>query len=559
MNIEASLSKAPFNLSAQDIAWVKKTRDGMSTAQKIRQLFVHISIGYNVDELIATTPGGYMPIETLDLEKNWNTVQKFLNNSEIPPFMCQDLEGGGNHRGGLTDMPNQLAFAAANDLKLSEHALEVMAKEASALGFNWSFTPCIDINANMFSAIVGTRSFGSDIEKIAKQAKIHIEVLRRNGIATAAKHWPGEGYDARDQHLVTTVNPLNMEEWMKTFGRLYGDVIKGGIQSVMSAHIALPAYAAKHGVPESLERYRPASISHLLNHSLLREDLGFNGLIVSDATPMAGLTSFSKRENHVPEVIQSGCDIFLFCSNVHKDLASMEQGLRDGVLTEQRLEEAVTRILALKASLGLHTKSVTDRLKPLEEIRDMVSNPAHSAASQALANRSVTLAKDVKGHLPLNLAQHKRITWIGRPLPGFLPGQPETHMTALREGLLARGFEVTDFNGQNPPTPQNTDCLLYVLPTESSLGKSRIFLDWMKEQPGLMNLMDRYWNDIPTVMISFGHPYYLYDAPRVPTYINAFSSTAESQRAVLDRLTGNAPFEGESPVDAFQNAPDAKY
>jgi beta-N-acetylhexosaminidase len=559
MSIEKSLTKFPFNLSAQDVAWVRKTRDGMSTAQKIRQLFLHISIGYNVDELIATQPAGYMPVENPDLQKMWETSHRLLSSSEIPPFLAQDLEGGGNHRSGLTHMPNQLAFAAVKDMKACEAALDVMAREASSLGFNWSFTPCVDINADMQSAIVGTRSYGSDPKLIAKHAKLHIDVLRRNGIACAAKHWPGEGFDARDQHLVTTINPLSMSEWQNTFGKLYAGLIKSGILSIMSAHIALPAFARKHRVPDGLARYAPASLSSLLNQKLLREEMGFNGLIVSDATPMAGLTAVSSRAEHVPEVIENGCDIFLFCTNVQQDIAYMEQGLKSGALSEQRLEDAVTRILGMKAALGLHTKSLSDRLKPLDELREMVANPVHAAASQAIADKSVTLVKDTKNLLPLNPAKHKRITWIGRPMPGFLPGMPQTPMQALRDGLVNRGFDVNDFDPQNPPTPQSTDCVLYVLPVESSLGKSRIFLDWMNEQPGLMNLMNRYWHDLPTVIISFGHPYYLYDAPRAPCLINAYSSTAESQIAVLERLTGNAPFEGVSPVDPFKGAPDSRY
>jgi beta-N-acetylhexosaminidase len=559
MTIENSLTQFPFNLSAEDLAWVSRTRDTMSTAQKIRQLFVHIAFPHNSDELIAATPAGFMPVENPDLGAMWETSHRFLTNCEIPPFLAQDMEGGGNHRSGLTHMPNQLAFAATTDMKVCEAALDVMAREAAALGFNWSFTPCVDINADMHSAIVGTRSYGSDTRTISKHAKLHMKVLRRNGIATAAKHWPGEGFDARDQHLVTTINPLDPKKWQKNFGKLYADLIKGGLFSVMSAHIALPAYAAQHGVPEGLARYQPATLSHLLNQKLLREEMGFNGLIVSDATPMAGLTAVSSRAEHVPKVIASGCDIFLFAANVQQDIAYMEQGLRDGVLTEQRLEDAVTRILGMKAALGLHKKSIADRLKPLDEIRAMVNNPKHAAASQAVADKSVTLVKDTKNLLPISTAKHKRITWIGRPSPGFLPGMPDTHMQALRDGLAARGFIVSDFDGQNPPTPDNTDCLIYVLPTESSLGKSRIFIDWLKEQPGLMNVMSRYWNDIPTAMISFGHPYYLYDAPRVPCYINAYSSTAESQRAVLERLIGNAAFEGASPIDPFMGAPDARY
>jgi beta-N-acetylhexosaminidase len=559
MTVEASLRTFPFNLSDEDVAWVCRTRDGLSTAQKIRQLFVHISLGFNVDELASSGAAGFMPVETRDLEQSWNTNHTFLSRSEIPPFLCQDLEGGGNHRSAMTDMPNQLAFAAVKDMGLCEAALNIMATEAAAFGFNWSFTPCVDVNQAMRSAIVGTRSYGSDFETISRHAMLHMKTLRQHGIATAAKHWPGEGLDDRDQHLVTTINPQSMDEWLASFGRLYLWLIGNGLLSVMSAHIALPAFAAQHGVPEGLERYTPASLSRLLNETLLRGQLGFNGLIVSDATPMAGLTGFSARAEQVPAVIENGCDIFLFCTDVNADIAHMENGLRSGALSAQRLEDAVTRILGMKAALGLHRKSIAERLMPLKELRALLATPSHAAAAQAVADASVTLVKDTQSLLPLSPGKHRRITWIGRPAPGFLPHMPDTPMQALRDGLTARGFTVSDFDGNTPPTPANTDLVFYALPVESSLGKSRIYLDWLREQPGLMNLMSRYWNDMPTVMVSFGHPYYLYDAPRVPCYINAYSSTSSSQLAVLERLTGNAPFTGVSPVDAFAGAPDARY
>jgi beta-N-acetylhexosaminidase len=297
----------------------------------------------------------------------------------------------------------------------------------------------------------------------------------------------------------------------------------------------------------------------LLNHTLLRDDLGFNGLVVSDATPMAGLTSQMARAEQVPAVIENGCDVFLFCTDVQTDIRHMEHGLKSGALSELRLEDAVTRILGMKAALGLHRKSINERLKPIDDIRTLVATPSHKAAARAVADQSVTLVKDTTSLLPLNPAAHTRITWIGKPAPGFLPHLPDMPLQALRDGLVARGFIVSDFNPDQPPTPDNTDVLLYALPVESSLGKSRIFLDWKTEQHGGMNMMSRYWHDIPTIMLSFGHPYYLYDAPRVPCYINAYSSTSDSQLAVLERLVGNAPFEGVSPVDAFAGAPDARY
>ncbi len=562
MSVEKSLSLSPFNLSPDDIAWVRKTRDQLSTTAKLRHLFVHISFGGELDELkklIETRPAGIHRFSGPDLAQSWAANKSIIDNSEIPPFLTADIEGGGNHKGPLTELPNQLAFAAVTDDALREQALNVLASEAASIGLNWSFTPCVDINRSTLSAIVGTRSYGSNAETIRKNAVQHINVLRRHGIATAAKHWPGEGYDDRDQHLVGTINPLSMDEWHKTFGSLYRSVIDAGILSVMSAHIALPAFAAKCGIPESLERYRPASLSKILNQNLLRGELDFNGLIISDATPMAGLTSFAARAEHVPDVIENGCDIFLFCNDVELDFRHMENGLRSGRLSEKRLEDATTRILGMKAALGLHRKTKSQMIKPLDEVKQLVKSPKHLGHIQAIADASVTMVKDTRSILPLNPAKHRRITWIGRGAPGFLPGMPEHEMNVLREGLNERGFVVTLFNPENPPTPENTDCVLYVLPNESSLGKSRIYLDWLKEQPGMPNIMSRYWHDIPTVMVSFGHPYFLYDAPRVPCYINAYTNVAASQRAVLERLTGNAPFTGASPIDPFAGAPDAKY
>jgi beta-N-acetylhexosaminidase len=127
------------------------------------------------------------------------------------------------------------------------------------------------------------------------------------------------------------------------------------------------------------------------------------------------------------------------------------------------------------------------------------------------------------------------------------------------DGLRARGFEVIAFDPANPPTPATTDLVLYVMCDESSLGKMRVFLNWKVEQEGLGNMMSRYWHDIPTVLVSFGHPYYLQDAPRVPVYINAYAPVPDAQAAVLERLTGNAEFTGVSPVDVFAGAPDGRY
>lgn len=562
MSVEASLVKPPFSLSVEDVAWVRKTRDGLSTAQKIRQLFVHINHGDDEEKsrsFAKLQPGGLHRFMGPDLESAWRATRAFMAECEVPPFITADLEGGSQLSSCFTSFTNNLGLAAANDLELSRHACAALAREARALGFNWTFTPCIDLNIDTGSAIVGTRSYGSNADTVLAQAKVHMKEMQAAGIAATTKHWPGEGLDWRDQHLVTTINPQTPAEWRATFGAIYKSLIDDGLMAVMSAHIALPEYLASKGVPEGLERYRPASLSKHLNFDLLRGELGFNGVILSDATPMAGLGSFSGRAEHVPQVIENGCDVFLFCVNEEEDIRHMENGLRSGALSEQRLEDAVTRILGMKAALGLHRKSLDERILPLEKVKAIVRARDHLSIARKVAERSVTVVKNRGNVLPISPARHRRIIWIGKGAYGFNPGQPPKQATTLREGLSKRGFAVSDFDPENPPTPQNSDLVLYVMCDESALGKSRIFLSWAEEQEGLRNLMTRYWHDIPTLLVSFGHPYYLQDAPRIPACINAYAPVPDAQEAVLARILGEAPFEGVSPVDAFAGAPDARY
>jgi beta-N-acetylhexosaminidase len=562
MSVLESLKLSPFNLSDDNLAWVSSTLASLPIEDRLRQLIVQISIGDDPDAaqgMMEAKLGGLCRMMGGDMETASQATRAALESAAVPPFVTADIEGGGHLSPVFTRVQSPLGLAAANDLALSEASVELLAKEARALGFNWTFTPCIDINHNFNSAIVGTRSYGSNMGTILEQAELHVKVMQRNGIAACAKHWPGEGYDSRDQHLVTTVNPLSFDEWDKTFGKLYRAMIEAGVLTVMSAHIALPSFAEKCGVPEGLERFRPASLSKLLNEELLRGHLGFNGLIISDASQMAGMGDWAARASVVPECIENGCDVFLFSDNLEQDLACLRAGLADGRLTAARVEAAVTRILGLKAALGLHRMSVHERILPLEAAKKIVKSATHRETALKTTSKAVTLVKNIGGILPISPARHRRVTVLSNGTPPFFPGMPRKRLDRFEECLAERGFDVSRYDAANPPSPENTDLLIYVFAAESSLTLSRIFLDWRAEQPSMRQTMTRYWHDIPTIMISFGQPYYLFDAPRVKTYINAYSAIDDAQEAVVNKMLGNEPFEGVSPVDAFCGLADARF
>ncbi|MDE2504805.1 MAG: hypothetical protein KGL18_17715, partial [Burkholderiales bacterium] len=352
------LRRPPFSLGTAELGWVTTTYASLSMARRLAQLF-NVAAGSDDAAQLATIarvqPAAVTPGACGDRASTRSCIAELQARSDLPLLVSADLEGGAISAGCFTPMLNQLGAAAMASDRLYEEMVEAMALEARALGFNWSFTPVVDINAEFRSSIVGTRSFGSDRLRIARMALIHVRTLQRLGVAATAKHWPGEGFDARDQHLVTTLNPLSLAQWRDEFGTLYRRLIESGVLSIMSAHIAWPAYARACG-EQGLETCRPASLSRHLNLGLLRGELGFAGLIVSDATLMGGLGSWGPRRIVIPELIENGCDMILFTRDIDGDIGHLLAAIEDGRLTMERVEAAVLRVLALKAALGLHRR-----------------------------------------------------------------------------------------------------------------------------------------------------------------------------------------------------------
>ncbi|MEO6011968.1 MAG: glycoside hydrolase family 3 N-terminal domain-containing protein [Devosia sp.] len=544
------LASAPFNLDAAAIAWVRAVFARLSPDDKIRQLFNLRSAGDDPAMLAAQQafrPGGVTRVPGPDWVAEREVIAGFARASGIPMLASADVEGSRMSLAGGAEFPNPLSLAAIDDVATTSAISRAMAIEALAAGINWSFTPVLDINARFKSAIVATRGFGNDLETIERHALAALRAFQENGVAVAVKHWPGEGYDDRDQHLVTTVNPLSIAEWEASFGRLYRAAIAAGAMSVMSAHISFPAFIRAQNPDAGVEAYRPASISSALNDTLLRGQLGFNGLIVSDATGMAGLKAWSSRADYLPQLIANGCDVILFADNPDADHGFIAAALADGRLSQTRIDEAVLRQLALKAALGLH-KAQT-RVEP--------DGSANKRLAEDAARRAPTLVKDTQALLPISVDKHRRVLVFSTGI--VFPFTPQPLPFALPDMLREKGFEVTMNEPGQWVNPKDYDLVLYLLGEETLLTRGHIFLDWLKLNGNFMLAMQRYWNDVPTLLISFGYPYYLYDAPRAPTYINAYSTTETVQRAVVEALLGNHQWNTHSPIDPFAGDEQARY
>jgi len=544
------LTGAPFNLDHHGLTWVERTFRDLAPDERLRQLFV---LRAGLDEagfaaLKAFAPGGITAVYDHNHQRERRHVADLVATAKVPPLVSADLEGSRMSLPFGAEVPNPLALAAIDDVAATREISRIMAEEAVAAGINWSFTPVIDVNQAWRSAIVATRGFGSDVERITRHALAQIGVFQKHGIAATVKHWPGEGYDDRDQHLVTTVNPLSVAGWEEVFGRLYGAAIKAGVMSVMSAHIALPSYVRAADPPAAIEAYRPASVSKLLTTDLLRGKLGFNGLIVSDATPMAGFGSWAPRHIAVPDCLAAGCDVILFSNDAEADFGFIKAALADGRLTQARLDDAAWRVLGMKAALGLHKGPRAVMPVKTEENR-------HTA--MAITRRAPTLVKDTQNLLPLDPVRHRRVLIV---TPGIgMPWSPEPLPFVLPQLLAKRGFEITMHRPETVICRAAFDLVLYLFGDETLIGRNRIFLDWLKLGGGIAKSMQRTWHDIPTLMISFGYPYMVYDAPRMPTVVNAYATMDTMQEAVAEALLGNIAWNRSSPVDAFCELEDARY
>ncbi len=291
------LTAAPFNRIADEIAWVEATLAALTPAQRVGQLFNLGAWGNDpagLRRLATLQPGGVTRFFGPDADQDLGCLDGVRQGSPVPPLLSADLEGSRMSLAFGTEVPNPRVLAAVDDEQAPRPVARIMAEEAVVLGINWLLTPVLDLNAAIRSPIFAPRGFGSDLAIIARHALAQTAMFQAHGIAATVKHFPGEGQDDRDQHLVTTMMPLSIEAWEASHGALYRAAIKAGVLAVMSAHIAFPAFVRAPDPDAGLEAFRPASLSAVLNNDLLRGRLGFNGVIVSDASEMAGLTGWCR-------------------------------------------------------------------------------------------------------------------------------------------------------------------------------------------------------------------------------------------------------------------------
>ena len=551
----------PFNLDDEDVAWVEKTFSEMTEDEKIQSLFFPCMRNYDeasIDELLDTLhPCGVM-YRPCSAEEAVNATNMFRKKCKIPMLIAANLEKGGNgivNEGTLIGAPLQIA--ATDNVENARRLGILCAREGKAVGANYAFAPIIDIDYNFRNPITNTRTFGSDPARVAAFGAAYTEECQKLGVCVSIKHFPGDGRDERDQHLVTSINDMSCEDWMATYGNNYKASIDKGALTVMVGHIMQPAWQKRINPDLKDEDIMPATLSPELigPEGLLRKYLGFNGVICTDATTMAGFTIPMDRSKSVPYSIACGADIFLFNKNMEEDLEYMRKGVADGVITKERLDEAVKRVLALKAALKLYKQ--TEDLK-VEDALAVLGCEEHQQWAKEVADQAVTLVKEENGVLPLDPVHKKRVLYCPIESEQGVSYSVKAGVCDHFKQLLEKeGFEVTTFvpapmfEGKTPRQDEVTkgyDYIIYLANMSTKSNQTTVRIEW--QQPMGANC-PHYVNSVPTIFISVENPYHLLDVPRVKTFINAYNSNDYVLDAIIDKIMGRSEFKGKNPVDPF--------
>ncbi|KRN98784.1 glycoside hydrolase family 3 protein [Companilactobacillus kimchiensis] len=563
------LTKTPYNLSTEQISFVEKQLKNMSLNEKIGQLFFVIGQdedNVNISEFINKYhPGGmmYRPDTSKKIKHEVAMAQK---STSVPMFIAANLEAGGN--GLLNDgtwFGRPMSVAATDDAKQAFNLGDISGYEAAQVGDNMSFSPIVDLDQNFRNPIMNVRTFGSDKSRVIKMVDAEIKGLEQNNVIPVAKHFPGDGVDERDQHLVSSVNSLNTDDWMNSYGQIYRHLIKNGLPSIMIAHIMQPAWERKLDPGIEDKDLRAASTSKLLIDGLLHKELNFNGLTITDATPMLGYTSILPRSEAIPATINAGIDMILFNKNIDEDYKFLTDAVNNGTVSMDRVDEAIRRIFGTKLAQGImNTDGNFSRVIP-EQIN--LKSDEHKELTEDLAKNAITLVKDRDKILPVNSKKYPRVRLVvlgDNDDGGFKEGG---HVTSLfKKQLEHQGFKVSLFDRQNldfhevfeegvQDLKDKFDLAIYVANIETASNQTTTRIDWIH-----LMAADAPWfmRSIPTLFISMCNPYHLFDLPDISTMINAYTGNPESIQAVVKKITGQEPFMGKSPVDPFCNRFDTR-
>jgi beta-N-acetylhexosaminidase len=471
-----------------------------------------------------------------------HAMASFLNRmqrlAKVPLLVGADFERGASMRvTGTAKFPHLMAYGAANDLELTRSLGAATAREARALGVHWVFAPVADVNSNPDNPIINIRSFGENPVAVAS----HVEAFIRgahsdtaNRVLVTAKHFPGHGDTSVDSHMGlarldadrTRMNAIELVP--------FRGAVNARVDAVMTAHMAVPAVE---------EEEIPATVSKNVITGLLRDDLHFSGLIVTDAMDMQGLTRQFPGTEAAIRALQAGVDVLLMPGNPEAVIKTVVAAVRDGRLSRKRIDESVLRVLAAKARVGLDRRRLVD----VEQIGDIIDSPEFSESAQLAADKAVTVIRNDRQSLPLQDPEHACLYVLTESRYGQqgrrLIDEVRTRSKKLRTTLLDPQISKTEMEQH---AESAADCVTVIAAVFVTAAAYRGNVALAGEYPALVQSLVS--GRAPVVMIALGSPYLLRSFPQVSSYLATFSPAVTAETAAVKALFGEIATTARLPV-----------
>jgi beta-N-acetylhexosaminidase len=538
-------------IGPSETRWVNQTLSRMTLEQKVGQL---IGIRCN---------GRFFNREDSSLRALQNFVVKrhvgslilfggnvyetaFLTNAlqslaSVPLLIASDFErGAGGQVDGATAFPPLMALGAIDSEETAYAMGRITALEGRAMGVHLTYAPVMDVNINPDNPIINTRSVGENPAQVGRLGKAFIRGCQDNGLLATAKHFPGHGDTEVDSHIALAAILGDRERLERVELAPFRQAIDAGVHAVMVSHLAVPALDP---VPHT-----PATLSPAIVTGLLRGRLGFQGLIVSDAMEMGGITTLYPAGEAAVKAVQAGIDLILLPADADQAIDALIQAVRAGAISRQRLDESVRRILTSKAGLGLHKNKLVD---PASLDERVAAKESVATALKAFEN-AVTLVKNDGPVLPLAGDGRKLAVFMLSSDPGdYFVGRPMAQEIAKRlknpeDGMFfyAEAFTGQEYIDEALAKAKSADTVIVGLFSRVTSGKGSADIS-----PGHVQAVKKLVQaGAKVVAVSFGSPYFLRHFPEVRGYVCAYRQSAEAQAAAVKALFGEIEVRGKLPV-----------
>jgi beta-N-acetylhexosaminidase len=534
--------------AAANARWVDETLARMTLRQKVGQLVMpRITVDY-----LATDSDEYERLRRwvqdlgvggvvihagtpLVLGAKLNLLQRL---ADVPLLVTADLEPGPVQNAAMTRFPPAMGIAATGDPRLAWEVGRITAIEARAHGVHVTFAPVVDVNNNPDNPIINTRSYGEDPRRVAEFAVQHMRGLQQHGLLATAKHFPGHGNTSMDSHIDLPILAIDRTAAAQVELVPYTAVIPAGIGAVMTAHIAFPGLTG-----DTI----PATLHPRLTTGLLREELGFRGVVFTDALDMGAIVQHYGSGQAAVMAVQAGADALLqpLPRDVPVIIDAVIAAVERGAVPIATIDASLRRILAVKYQLGLHRNRFTD----LDRITDVVASRSHMSVAQQVAERSITVARDERSILPLDPARAPRVLSI------VYTDEPEPRTgRVLQSELAARLRNMTTLSLDPRVTAQRLDSIAttaasYDVVIVSTFVSTRYLKGAVAITPHVAAWLDNLATRQSVVLASFGSPYVLAQFTRVGTYLLAWTGEEVAQRAAARALTGEIDVTGRLPIN----------